>query len=57
MCELNLGVSFITTLVYVMFIVAHLYMKEGCLFVLFCNYEIHQTRMFQIAFLVSLEIF
>jgi hypothetical protein len=32
MCELNLGVSLITTLVYVMVIVAHLYMKEGSLF-------------------------
>jgi hypothetical protein len=34
-------------------------MKEGwlvgCLFVLFCTYEIHQTGMLQIKFLVSLE--
>jgi hypothetical protein len=30
-------------------------MKEGSLFVLFCTYEIHRTRMLQIAFLVSLE--
>jgi hypothetical protein len=30
-------------------------MKEGSLFVLFCTYEIHQTRMLQITFLVSLE--
>jgi hypothetical protein len=30
-------------------------MKEGSFFVLFCTYEIHQTRMFQIVFLVSLE--
>jgi hypothetical protein len=30
-------------------------MKEGSLYVLFCSYEIHQTRMFQIKFLVSLE--
>jgi hypothetical protein len=30
----------------------HLPMKEGSLF---CNYEIHQTRMLQIVFLVSLE--
>jgi hypothetical protein len=30
-------------------------MKEGNLFVLFCTYEIHRTRMLQIAFLVSLE--
>ncbi len=44
MCELNLGVSFITTLVHVMVIVPHLYMKVVC-FVLFCSYEIHQTRM------------
>jgi hypothetical protein len=29
-------------------------MKEGS-FVLFCSYEIHQTRMLQIMFLVSLE--
>jgi hypothetical protein len=40
----HLGGSFIITLVYVMFIVAHLYMKEGILFVLFCS-EIHQTGM------------
>jgi len=33
----------------------NLSMKQGCLFVLFCAYEIHQTRMLQIAFLVSLE--
>jgi hypothetical protein len=35
----------------------HMYlsMKEGSLFVLFCTYEIHWTRMLQIAFLVSLE--
>ncbi len=51
----HLGVSFIITLVYVMLIVAHVYMKEGILFVLFCSYEIHQTGMLQIAFLVSLE--
>ncbi len=30
-------------------------MKEGNLFVCFCTYEIHRTRMFQITFLVSLE--
>jgi hypothetical protein len=30
-------------------------MKEGSLFVLFCTYEIHQTRMLQITFLVNLE--
>jgi hypothetical protein len=30
-------------------------MKEGSLFVLFCTYEIHQTKMLQIAFFVSLE--
>jgi hypothetical protein len=33
-------------------------MKEGSLFVLFCfvcTYEIHQTEMLQIVFLVSLE--
>jgi hypothetical protein len=32
-------------------------MKEGSLFyfVLFCSYEIHQTGMLQIMFLVSLE--
>jgi hypothetical protein len=33
-------------------------MKEGCLFLLFCflcTYEIHQTEMLQIVFLVSLE--
>jgi hypothetical protein len=32
-------------------------MKEGSLFcfVLFCSYEIHQTGMLQIVFLVSLE--
>jgi hypothetical protein len=29
-------------------------MNKGC-FVLFCSYEIHQTRMLQIMFLVSLE--
>ncbi len=38
---------------------SHLCMKEGwlvgCLFVLFCTYEIHQTGMLQIKFLVSLE--
>jgi hypothetical protein len=28
---------------------------EGSCFVLFCSYEIHQTGMFQIMFLVSLE--
>jgi hypothetical protein len=32
----------------------YLWRKVGC-FVLFCSYEIHWTRMFQIAFLVSLE--
>jgi hypothetical protein len=34
-------------------------MKEGSLFcfVLFCSYEIHQTSMLQIVFLVSLESF
>jgi hypothetical protein len=32
-------------------------MKEGSLFVLFCTNEIHQTKMFQITFLVSLESF
>jgi len=30
-------------------------LKEGSFFVLFCTYEIHQTGMFQIVFLVSLE--
>jgi hypothetical protein len=30
-------------------------MKEGCLFVLYCTSEIHQTGMLQIAFLVPLE--
>jgi len=30
-------------------------MKEGNLFVLFCTYEIHQTWMLEIVFLVSLE--
>jgi hypothetical protein len=30
----------------------HLSMKEGSLFVLFCSYEIHQSGMLQIAFLV-----
>jgi hypothetical protein len=30
----------------------HLSMKEGSLF---CSYEIHQARMLQIVFLVSLE--
>jgi hypothetical protein len=32
-------------------------MEEGSLFcfVLFCNYEIHQTKILQIVFLVSLE--
>jgi hypothetical protein len=30
-------------------------MKQGSLFVLFCTYEIHRTRMLQIMFLVSLE--
>ncbi len=32
-------------------------MKEGSLFcsVLFCSYEIHQTRMLHMVFLVSLE--
>jgi hypothetical protein len=30
----------------------HLFMKEGSLF---CNHQIHQTRMLQIVFLVSLE--
>jgi len=33
-------------------IAQHLSMKEGSLF---CSYEIHQTRMLQIVFLVSLE--
>ncbi len=41
----------------------NLSMKQGCLFVcfvlfcfvLFCTYEIHRTRMLQMAFLVSLE--
>ncbi len=28
----------------------YLSMKQGCLFVLFCTYEIHQIRMLQIAF-------
>jgi hypothetical protein len=32
-------------------------MKEDSLFVLFCTYEIHQTWMLQITFLVSLESF
>jgi hypothetical protein len=30
-------------------------MMEGCLFVLFCTYEIHGRRMLQIMFMVSLE--
>ncbi len=30
-------------------------MNEGSLFCFVCIYEIHQTRMFQIAFLISLE--
>jgi hypothetical protein len=30
-------------------------MKEDSLFDLFCTYEIYQTRMLQITFLVSLE--
>jgi hypothetical protein len=30
-------------------------MKECGLFVLFCTYEIHQTEMLQIMFLVSFE--
>jgi hypothetical protein len=30
-------------------------MKEGSLFVLFCTYEIHPTRMLKIVFLVSWE--
>jgi hypothetical protein len=30
-------------------------MKQGSLFVLFCTYEIHQIRMLQITFLISLE--
>jgi hypothetical protein len=34
---------------------SNLSMREGSLFVLFCTYEIHQTEMLQIAFLVSLE--
>jgi hypothetical protein len=34
---------------------SHLSMKEGCLFVLFCTYEIHWTGMLQILFFVSLE--
>jgi hypothetical protein len=34
---------------------AYLSMKEGSLFVLFCTYELHQTRMLQMTFLVSLE--
>jgi len=33
----------------------NLSMKQGSLFVLFCTHEIHQTRMLQIVFLVSLE--
>ncbi len=35
----------------------YLFMKEGSLFcfILYCNYEIHQTRMLQIMFLTSLE--
>ncbi len=31
--------------------------KQGSLFVLFCSYEIHQTRMLEIVSLVSLESF
>ncbi len=38
-----------------MFSQLHLSMMEGCLFVLFCTYEIHGRRMLQIMFLVSLE--
>jgi hypothetical protein len=34
---------------------SNLSMREGSLFVLFCTYEIHQTEMLQIVFLVSLE--
>jgi hypothetical protein len=34
---------------------ANLSMKEGCLFVLFCSYEIHPIMMLQIAFFMSLE--
>jgi hypothetical protein len=30
-------------------------MKQGSLFVLFYSYEIHQTEMLQVGFLVSLE--
>jgi hypothetical protein len=30
-------------------------MMEGCLFVLFCTYEIHRRQMLQIMFMVSLE--
>jgi hypothetical protein len=33
----------------------YLSMKECSLFVLFCTYEIHRTRMLQIMFLVSFE--
>jgi hypothetical protein len=33
----------------------NLSMKQGSLFVLFCIYDIHQTRMLHIAFLVSFE--
>ncbi len=36
-------------------ILLYLSMKQGSLFLLFGSYEIHQTRMLQIVFLVSLE--
>jgi len=38
-----------------MFSQLRLSMMEGCLFVLFCTYEIHGRRMLQIMFMVSLE--
>ncbi len=40
---------------YVLVLHIYLFMKEGS-FVLFCSYEIQQTRMLQIMFLVSSEI-
>jgi hypothetical protein len=39
-------------LIYYILMKKHLCMKEGSLF---CNYEIHQTKMLHIVFLVSLE--
>jgi hypothetical protein len=39
------------------FVIHNFVMKQGSLFcfVLYCNYEIHQTGMIQIMFLLSLE--